>query len=187
MRDDPQVVKLVLKAREGKQDAWDEIVERYSPLLWSICLRYRLSHADGLDVAQTVWLRLVEHLGQLREPAALPGWIAMTAQRECLRVYRSVSRRQGAEQALDIDPKDDSAVVDEEVERSERRLALRLALAQLPEHCRTLLAFFLSETPLPYAQISEKLGTPIGGIGPQRARCLARLRRSPHLSGFAEE
>ncbi|TMR94512.1 RNA polymerase sigma factor [Nonomuraea basaltis] len=186
MRDDPQVVGLVVKARKGEQDAWDEIVERYSPLLWSICLRYRLDRSDALDVAQTVWLRLVEHLAGLREPAALPGWIAMTAQRECLRVYRSARRRQDVEQVLDVELKDESAVVHEEVERAERRLALRRALAELPEHCRTLLGLFLRETPLSYAQISEKLGMPIGGIGPQRARCLARLRRHPSLSGFAD-
>ncbi|MFI7701226.1 RNA polymerase sigma factor [Nonomuraea sp. NPDC049480] len=184
MRDDPQVVALVVKARKGEQDAWDDIVERYSPLLWSICLRYRLSNADALDVAQTVWLRMVEHLAELREPAALPGWIAMVAQRECLRHYRVTRRRQDAEQVLEADLKDETAVVHEEVERAQRDLALRTALAGLPEYCRTLLSCFLSETPLSYAQISERLGVPIGGIGPQRARCLARLRRSPHLSGF---
>ncbi|MEV0388866.1 sigma-70 family RNA polymerase sigma factor [Nonomuraea sp. NPDC050643] len=184
MRDDPQVVALVVQAREGGQDAWDDIVERYSPLVWSICLRYRLNNADALDVAQTVWLRLVEHLAQLREPAALPGWIAMVTQRECLRQSRAARRRQDTELVLDVDLKDDSAVVHEEVEQAQRDLALRSALAHLPEYCRTLLACFLSEAPLSYAQISEKLGVPIGGIGPQRARCLARLRRSPYLVGF---
>ncbi|WP_043622731.1 RNA polymerase sigma factor [Nonomuraea candida] len=184
MRDDPQVVALVGKARKGDQGAWDAIVERYSPLLWSICLRYRLTSADALDVAQTVWLRLVEHLGELREPAALPGWIAMVAQRECMRQYRTTRRRHDSEFLLDVDLKDDTVVVDEEVERAQRNLALRTALAELPDYCRTLLGCFLSETPMSYAQISDLLGVPIGGIGPQRARCLARLRRSPHLAGF---
>ncbi|MEW9550829.1 RNA polymerase sigma factor [Nonomuraea sp. NPDC050783] len=184
MRDDPHVVTLVVQARKGEQAAWDAIVERYSPLLWSICLRYRLSRADALDAAQTVWLRLVEHLDELRDPAALPGWIAMVAQRECLRQSRSARRRQSAEQVLDGDLKDEARAVEEEVERAERDLALRAALSHLPERCRRLLACFLGDSPLSYPQISERLGMPIGGIGPTRARCLARLRSSPHLSGF---
>ena len=92
MRDDPTVVDLVTRARDGDKDAWDELVERYAPLLWSVCRRYRLSPADAEDVGQSVWLRLVEHLPGLRESAALPGWIATTTQRECYRLLRASSR-----------------------------------------------------------------------------------------------
>jgi len=73
MRDDPSVFVLVARAADGDQEAWDEIVERYAPLLWSICARYRLSPDDSKDAGQTVWMLLVERLGSLREPAALPG------------------------------------------------------------------------------------------------------------------
>ena len=85
MRDDPSVVALVVRAADGDQRAWDEIVERYSPLVYGVCTRYRLGRHDIEDVGQTVWLLLVEHLGKLREPAALPGWLATTTARECLR------------------------------------------------------------------------------------------------------
>ena len=89
MRDDPSVIALVARVRDGDQEAWDEIVERYSPLVWSICVRYRLSRQDIDDVGQSVWLLLVEQIGSLREPAALPGWLATTTRRECLRVLRA--------------------------------------------------------------------------------------------------
>ena len=68
MRDDPSVIALVAQAADGDQDAWDELVERYAPLVWSICTRYRLSPDDSQDVGQTVWMLLVEQLGRLREP-----------------------------------------------------------------------------------------------------------------------
>lgn len=92
MWNDPAVVDLVHRARDGDQTGWDELVERYAPLLWSICRRYRLSMEDSQDVGQSVWLHLVEHLSTLREPAALPGWIATTTQRECLRLLRRERR-----------------------------------------------------------------------------------------------
>jgi hypothetical protein len=79
--DDSVVIDLVARARGGDKQAWDALVERYAPLIWSICRRYRLGRADADDVAQSVWLRLVDQLDKIREPAALPGWLAATARR----------------------------------------------------------------------------------------------------------
>src|ERR1700727_3870992 len=92
MRDDPSVVALVRRASGGDQDAWSELVERYAPLVYTICARYRLSTHDVEDVGQSVWLLLVEQLGKLREPAALPGWLATTTAHECLRVGTAASK-----------------------------------------------------------------------------------------------
>ena len=83
---EPTVSDLVARAKDGDRQAWDALVERYAPLIWSICRRHRLSQADADDVAQSVWLRLVDQLDRVRDPAALPGWLATTARRECLRV-----------------------------------------------------------------------------------------------------
>ena len=92
MRDDPSVIALVARVGDGDQEAWNELVERYAPLVWSICVRYRLSRQDIDDVGQSVWLLLVEQIGKLREPAALPGWLATTTRRECLRILRAGRR-----------------------------------------------------------------------------------------------
>jgi RNA polymerase sigma factor (sigma-70 family) len=183
VRDDPSVVALVARAKEGDPSAWDELVERYAPLVWSICRRHRLGGPEADDVGQSVWLRLVEQLDTLREPAALPGWLATTTRRECLRVTRVAGRRQTVERPLDVEPPgDDDVLIDQELIKAERRAALRVAFAQLPLACRRLLTLLMQEPPLPYAEISSRLGTPIGSIGPNRARCLARLRRSPALA-----
>jgi DNA-directed RNA polymerase specialized sigma24 family protein len=73
VREDPTVVALVKRAAGDDPAAWNEIVERYAPLVWSICTRFQLSASDREDVGQNVWLLLVGQLGRLREPAALPG------------------------------------------------------------------------------------------------------------------
>lgn len=186
MRDDPVVVALVTRAVGHDQNAWNELVERYSPLVWTICARYRLNRHDIEDVNQNVWLRLVEQLGKLREPAALPGWLATTTSRECLRVVRAERRLDHFSTTLDEPPSPDEAMVEEEVLAAERNAALRAALAELPPNCRQLLAMFISETPHSYSEISAILQIPVGSIGPQRARCLARLRRSSSFRGLIE-
>ena len=190
MRDDPVVVDLVLRARAGDRRAWDEIVERFAPLVWGICMRHRLSPADADDVGQSLWLGLLEHLQSIREPAALPGWIATTTRRECLKLHDEARRRRGpvgGEADDDTVVADPTAVpVDEGLLLEELRCAVRAAFARLAPQCRRLLALLVSDPPLPYVRIAEILDVPIGGLGPTRARCLEKLRRSEPLAAFLD-
>ncbi len=85
-------------------------------------------------------------------------------------------------------PSDPAAVsIDHELIEAERNAALRAALAELPHRCRELLSMLISDPPLAYSEISGALGLAVGSIGPVRARCLDRLRRSPHLAGFLSD
>lgn len=183
MRDDPLVVALVAKAAGGDQAAWNELVERYAPLVWSICLKYGLDRPEIDDVGQSVWLLLVEKIGNLREPAALPGWLATTTHRECLRVLRVKRRHDHAElpSADEIPADPASATIEQEILAAELDATVRAAFAELPRSCRELLAMLVSEPPSAYADISAALGIAVGTIGPKRARCLDLLRRSPRL------
>ena len=103
MRHDPVVIDLVTRARDGDKQAWDALVERYAPLFWSICRRYGLGGADADDVGQSVWLRLLEQLDKIRDPAALPGWLATTTRRECGRMLRPGRGPDSARFAVDAE------------------------------------------------------------------------------------
>jgi RNA polymerase sigma factor (sigma-70 family) len=187
MRDDPVVINLVARARDGDQRAWNEIVDRYAPLVWSICNRYKLSRQDIDDISQTVWLLLVEQLGNLRQPAALPGWLATTTQRECFRVLRAARRYDYSgppgESQMSGDPL--PLMIEQEIIAAELNAALRAAFALLPPRCRHLLSMLITDPPLSYAEISAALPVPIGSIGPQCA-CLDRLRCSPFLNVLSD-
>src|SRR5215467_15493731 len=129
IRNDPPVTDLVIRAKNGDKQAWDALVERYAPLIWSICRRYRLANADAEDVNQSVWLTLVDQLAALREPAALPGWLATTTQRECGRVLRAAHKPPTGWYVLDAeDVADEQALAaEEEMLKAERHAALREA------------------------------------------------------------
>src|SRR4051812_28010235 len=86
------LTSAVEAAKDGDQGAWNQLVERYIPLVMSVTRRYGLRSHDAADVNQTLWLRLVEHLADIREPHALPGWIVTTASRESLRLLKSRKR-----------------------------------------------------------------------------------------------
>jgi len=185
MRDYPPVTDLVNRARNGDMQAWDDIVERYAPLVWSICRQYRLGDADAEDVGQVVWLHLVDHLDGLRDPAALPGWLATTTRRQCIRVRQAAAwLPQVAWPLADADNMADTEAVlaEHELLLAERYAALREALSDLHPGYRELISLLTADPPVSYAETSARLGIPIGSIGPSRSRCLARLRRHPAVA-----
>jgi RNA polymerase sigma factor (sigma-70 family) len=189
---DYPISSLIDAAAAGDERAWHEIVDRYAPLLASVIRRFRLNAAETQDVAQTVWLRLVEHMGSLRQPQALPMWIITTAKRESL---RSLAERQRTVpyDPLDpswMDPLAEDAEPDTELLRADRHQALLAGLAELPARQRELLLLLVEDPPLSYEQISQRTGIPTGSIGPTRGRALERLRQTAvirdHLIGLTE-
>ena len=180
-RDYSVVADLVAGARNGDSQAWDALVERYAPLIWSICRRYGISGPAAEDVAQHVWLHLVESLNNLRDPAALPGWISTTTRRECCRIRRVQGPVADDTQVLENLPDGHAKTVEHELLMAERHATLRDAFARLPLPFQRLLALLVADPPVPYAEISVRLGIPVGSIGPTRTRSLDRLRRDPAI------
>jgi RNA polymerase sigma factor (sigma-70 family) len=180
------VTGLVTRARNGERQARDALVERYAPLIWSICRSHRLEAADAEDAAQNVWLKLVDQLDKIRDPAALPGWLATTTRRECGRIARAARQPGDARPALAAAaiPDEHAPAAEQELLAAERHAALRQALGQLPPGCQQLLALLTDDPPPSYAQISARLGIPAGSIGPSRRRCLDRLRRHPAITAL---
>ena len=188
MHDGSLVADLVVRARNGDKQAWDALVERYAPLVWSICRRHRLDGADTDDVGQSVWLRLVEQLGRIRDPAALPGWLATTTRRECWRVLRAAHGPEAAGYLLDAGniPDRQSGTAEDELLLAERHAALREAFTRLPPSYQRLIALLIEDPPVPYVEISNRLGIPVGSIGPIRGRCLEKLRQDPAIKALID-
>ena len=179
--------QLVQAAREGDSDAWTAIIQRYADLIRSVARRYRLSAADIEDVSQLVWLKLFDHIDRIREPRALPGWIAKTTANACLSLAKSLVRaiptdpvtltqQNDATRALSgaYEANEPTAVL----QSHEDSVLLRKGLDELPSEQRDLLILLMADPPLTYKQISRQLGRPICSIGPTRARTLERLRNT---------
>ena len=133
VRDDLVVIDMVTRAGNGDEQAWDALVERYSPLIWSICRRHRLGGADAEDVGQSVWLKLAGKRDTLRDPAALPGWLATTTWRECGRSPRAAQGPHNAGHARDAHtiPDGQAQTAMQELLVAERHAALREAYSHL--------------------------------------------------------
>ena len=170
---EPSSGDLVRRAANGDQTAWRRLVDRYSGMVWEICRSAGLNQQDAGDVAQVVWLRLVENLDRLRDVDRVGGWLATTAKRERLRAIRLRSRESEGQP----DAPDPAPGPYERLELAECIRSLSEALRRLPERDQKLLRMLAEPDRPPYARIAEKLGIPIGSVGPTRMRALSKLRR----------
>ena len=174
---DEEVTRLVRAAADGDSQAWDGLMSRYVALLWSIAFRHGLGESDAADVVQNTWLRLFEHINDVREPARVGSWLATTAQRESLRIVAQRQRVVPSDEEATFDGPDRlQAPLDEALLAREQAAEARAALDTLPPTWRSLVELLTQDPPLSYERIGADLGVPIGSIGPTRGRCVRRLR-----------
>jgi RNA polymerase sigma factor (sigma-70 family) len=188
-----EVTVLVHRAAEGDAAAWNAIVDEYAGLLWSVVRGFRLNEAQAADAVQTTWLRLVEHVTDLREPDHLAGWLKTTAHRVCLQVIRQGGREQLVDWDEDRAPGSgvrhdgpDEDGPETAALRREHQVLARRALAELPDRHRQLMELLVASPPISYQEISARLGMPVGSIGPTRARILAHLREALATAGLQD-
>lgn len=176
-RDAPYIAGLVRGAAAGDRYAWERLVDQFARLIWAITVEFKLPESDAADVAQTTWLRLLEHIDRIEYPDRVGSWLAATARNECL---RNLAARKRVVLAHDDEVLTDAVAaapeVDERILADESAQVVRDAMSNLPGRWQRLLEMLMADPPVPYTEISDQLGLPVGSIGPTRGRCLARLR-----------
>ncbi|HLJ67703.1 MAG TPA: sigma-70 family RNA polymerase sigma factor [Chloroflexota bacterium] len=180
--DRPGDAALVARCLAGDDDAWSDLLDRYSGLIYSVALKYGLRPDDAAEVFQNVCLEWWRGLDQLRETERLAGWLATLTGRTAWRWIEGQRRTRQREVPLPAElgeilpgrelPPEESALA---VERS---ASLREAVERLDERCRRLMHLLFFSPDLPeYRAIAEEFGLAEGSIGALRQRCLTQLRR----------
>jgi RNA polymerase sigma factor (sigma-70 family) len=161
--------QLVARCRSGDQEAWNELVERFSRYVYAIGVQaFKLPEHDAEDVFQEVFARAYEHLHKLRDDEAIRPWLAQLTRRLCIDRLRARSHEQPGDA---VEP----AGVDDTIGRLDEALAVHEALAILPDSCQDILDRFFARDES-YRTIGEALDLPSGTIASRISRCLAKLR-----------
>jgi len=177
---------LVARCRKGDDGAWRELVERFSRYVYAICTQgFRLSERDSEDVFQEVFARTYEHLGRLRDDAAIRPWLAQLTRRLCIDSLRGSRREQPTDEA-----EFDVPEVDVRLERLDEALDVHQALDRLGGDCRDILDRFFARDES-YKTIGDALDLPSGTIASRISRCLSKLRaalegRKPRIAASGE-
>ena len=163
---------LVERARSGDDAAFEEIVNRYSRLVYNIALRSAASPEDASDITQETFLKAWRSLSSFRGDCALSTWLCRIAincacdhARAAKRHY-SVSLSAPEEDGggeFDIPVTDTAALPEEEITRREEISAVRDAIAALPDEQRMIVTM-RDITGLSYAEIADSLGLEMGTV-----------------------
>jgi RNA polymerase sigma factor (sigma-70 family) len=163
--------ELVARCRAGDEQAWAELVERFSRYVYAISTQaFRLSETDAEDVFQEVFARAYQHLDALRDDAAVRPWLAQLTRRLCIDRLRATARERPVPDEELTPPG-----TDETIRQLDEALTVHDALAETPEHCREILDRFFARDES-YRTIGDALELPPGTIASRISRCLARLR-----------
>jgi RNA polymerase sigma factor (sigma-70 family) len=163
--------ELVARCRGGEDEAWNELVERFSRYVYAIAVQaFRLSPADAEDVFQEVFARVYEHLDRLRSDDAIRPWIAQLTRRLCIDRLRSSGRESPVE-----DAELDRPGIDESLARIDEALTVRACMDAVGESCREILDRFFCRDES-YRVIGEALDLPAGTIASRISRCLSKLK-----------
>jgi RNA polymerase sigma factor (sigma-70 family) len=172
---------LVQACLDGDESAWKEIVTRYGRLVYSIPRRYGLAATDADDVFQNVFTIVFRRLATLRDQTRLAAWLITVTHREALRL----SKHLPPFSELDETSEDGHSPPLEQVQDWERQHLVHRALDQVGQPCRDLLtALFLDSGELTYEKVAQRLGIPVGAVGPTRARCFKKLEAILVALGF---
>ncbi len=183
-----EIGALVRRAQAGDQEGWETLVRQLSPAIYRGISAFRLSPDARDEVYANTWLRLIEHLDTIRQPESIVSWLMTTARHEALAHLRVTARLIASGE---LDEEGDRAAghreLDEALLDNELQVAVHTAFRRLPPWCQDVLRLLTIDPPLTYDEITVVLGLPRGSIGPQRMRCLAKLRLMPELVVFTNE
>jgi RNA polymerase sigma factor (sigma-70 family) len=184
----PSDTALIEASRNGDSHAWQQLVERYQRLIYTIPRRAGFDESHAGEIFQRVFAKLVANIHRIEQPERIQAWLVTTAKRETLRMvdkekrFATTSHDLSEQESL---PDTLTPVPDEVVEQLEEQNQVRLAVEQIGDKCRRLLTLlFYQSEPLAYSDIAHELGIAEGSIGPTRARCLQKVQKVLLQNGF---
>jgi RNA polymerase sigma factor (sigma-70 family) len=177
--------ELISMCLSGDGAAWEALIRRYRRLIYSVPVRFGFEEDDASDVFQIVCLKMLEHLHEIKDDRKISGWLVTTTTRQCLHL-KFLKGRETLSDGMIEEPEDSKPNLEELRILTEQQQAMREAIDELAERCRSLIGMLYFDTNSPsYEEISRTLGMPIASIGPTRARCLEKLRTILRRRGLA--
>ena len=182
--------ELAARARDGDQDAFEQLVRDNEKRIYTLALRMTGSREDALDLAQDAFFQAWKALPTFQGESSFATWLYRLATNLCLDHLRTQKRRtqkrrtQSMGPALSLDDEENGPVQvadqqlqpQEAVERSERRRALERGLASLPDHHRQVL-IMRELSGLSYQEIAQVLDLDLGTVKSRIARARLSLRK----------
>lgn len=176
-----QDARLVERCRRGDQTGWDDLIDRYQRLIYSIPRRAGLTDEQCADVFQDVCLTLFQKIDEIEQPRRIRSWIVTTAKFKTWALVRGSKRlySPSTEEEMEAEMNnlaDRSPLADDRLIELEEQHLIRTAMNALEERCRQIITMiYLRDPAATYAEVGAAIGVGETSISPLRTRCLKKL------------
>ena len=189
-------VELLNRCRLGDELAWEALVREYQGRVCSIAFGYVGDQDEALDLAQEIFVRVWNRLGQMAEAERFPAWLTSIARNACLDHLR---RRKARPPRQDIPAAEMTDLVaggpdpEQAWLATSRQQLVHRAMQHLSEINREIIVLKDIQG-LPLEEIAGMLDLPLGTIKSRSSRARVELARAivdleggPGSGGFGQE
>ncbi len=157
--------ELIALCRQGRRDAFNEVVRRYQDKVYWLVRRLVADHDDALDIAQDVFVRAYHGVADFRGDSQIFTWLYTIARNLSLNHLRRKNLRNffHIDSIIDSAPSDAADAPDTTIEQSETRTLIEAAIDKLPAKQKQVFLLRYYEE-MPYEQIAALLNTSVGGL-----------------------
>ena len=168
-----EVIALVVAAQDGDRTAFGELFQRYERHVFAVAMRRLGDFNDAQELAQEVFIKAMDKIGQLRQPECFGGWLRSITHRMAINMQIRKSRGISTEPEFLASTCIDESAPEDRLIESERDAQLQEGLENLREMDReTLKAFYVDGQSL--NEMSDEFDAPLGTI--KRRLHVARKR-----------
>jgi RNA polymerase sigma-70 factor, ECF subfamily len=183
--EDKQLVRL---AQEGSPAAFEELVAKYQPKVFSMALSFTRNREAADDLAQEIFLKAYLALPRFHGKSEFGTWLY----RISMNHIKDFLRKRGRAKEVSLDDvgeaafsdKDQAARAEQDRETEARRTLVQQLVRGLPEKYRVILTLRDIQG-MAYDDISRILRLSPGTVDSRlhRARRMLRLKLEPYLAG----
>lgn len=162
---------LLKKCKRGKAESQEELYRRFASAMYGVCLQYASSEEDAQDIMQDGFIKIFSKLDQVKNPAALPGWIRRVMINTALEKYRSQVILQRVDEVREERQEEDGYGVLDKI-TSEELVGL---IQTLTPRYRMVFNLYAIEG-FSHQEISQELGISVGTSKSNLSRARAILQ-----------
>jgi RNA polymerase sigma-70 factor (ECF subfamily) len=170
---------LVSRCRDGNDDAWRELVDRFGPKVYAVAYHFTMKREDAEELSQEVFLKIFENLHRYDGGFPLVAWILSVSRNLCIDRYRRKKREKSfrfvSDEAVTVLLKSDDDPASMALKK-ERTKLLFSALAEIPEDLAEILVL-RDLNGLAYDEIGKALDLPDGTVKSRLFRARAEVAR----------
>lgn len=157
-------LELVREFQKGDDSAFNLLVLRYQERIYWVARRFVSDHDAADDVAQEVFCKVYESLGEFRGDSTVYTWLYRITVNVALNALRKQKVREffRIDELFDVEDTD-ALPPDRMMERQEERALIEEAIASLPAKQKSVFVLRYYEE-MPYEDIAKILKTSVGGL-----------------------